>query len=70
MPNNEDERKAREAHIKKMEADTTAEREKAKERAGIDREVEKELQTVRPGADAPSRAGVVPEGSGADGQRG
>jgi hypothetical protein len=64
------EREAREAHIKKIEADTRAEREKAVERTGIDREVEQELQTVRPGADAPSRAGITPDGSGADRQRG
>jgi hypothetical protein len=64
------EREAREAHIKKIEADTRAEREKAAERSGIDREVEQELQTVRPGADAPSRAGITPDGSGADRQRG
>jgi len=64
------ERAAREAHIEKIEADTRKERAKAEERSGIDREVEQELQTVRPGSDAPSRAGVVPDGSGADGQRG
>jgi len=34
---------AREAHIKKIEADTRAEREKAKDRSGIDHEVEQEL---------------------------
>jgi len=67
MPNPDQERKAREAHIEKIEADTRKERAKAEERSGIDKEVENELQTVRPGADAPSRAGVVPEGSGADG---
>jgi hypothetical protein len=61
---------AREAHIKKIEADTRAEREKAKDRSGIDHEVEQELQTVRPGSDAPSRAGITPDGSGADGERG
>jgi hypothetical protein len=65
-----DETKAREAHIKKMETETRAEREKAKDRSGIDREVEQELQTVRPGSDAPSRAGITPDGSGADGERG
>jgi hypothetical protein len=61
---------AREAHIKKIEADTRAEREKAKDRSGIDHEVEQELLTVRPGSDAPSRAGITPDGSGADGERG
>jgi hypothetical protein len=66
----DNERDEREAHIEKMEADTKAEREKVEERSGIDREVEQELQTVRPGSDAPSRAGIVPDGSGADGQRG
>ena len=60
------EREAREAHIKKIEADTRTEREKAKERTGIDREVEQELQTVRPGSAAPSRARITPSGSGAD----
>jgi hypothetical protein len=70
VPDREQERKAREPHIEKIEADTRTERGKAEERSGIDKEVEKELQTVRPGAGAPSRAGVVPEGSGADGERG
>jgi hypothetical protein len=70
MPDREQERKAREAHIEKIEADTRKERAKAEERSGIDKELENELQTVRPGADAPSRAGVIPEGSGADGERG
>lgn len=60
----------REEHIRKMQQDAQRERDKAKERTGVDREVEDELQTVRPGADAPSRAGIVPEGSGADGERG
>lgn len=64
------EREAREAHIKKMQAETEAERNKAQERTGVDREVEQELQTVRPGSDAPSRAGITPDGSGADGERG
>jgi hypothetical protein len=64
------EREAREAHIRKIEADTRAERDKTRERSGVDREVEQELQTVRPGSDAPSRAGITPDGSGADGERG
>lgn len=64
------EREAREAHIRKMEKDTRIERDKAKERSGADREVEKEIQTVRPGSNAPARAGVTPSGSGADGERG
>ena len=64
------EREAREAHIRKMEEDTRIERDKAKERSGVDREVEQEIQTVRPGSDAPSRAGITPDGSGADGERG
>ncbi|WP_428390199.1 hypothetical protein [Lichenicoccus sp.] len=42
----------------------------AEERHGIDKEVELELQTVRPHSDAPSRAGITPSGSGADGERG
>ena len=44
----------REAHIKRMEREAQQERDKAKERKGVDREVEGELQTVRPDADAPS----------------
>ena len=60
----------REAHIKRMEREAQQERDKAKERKGVDREVEGELQTVRPDADAPSRAGITPGGSGADGERG
>ena len=64
------EREEREAHIRKMEADTQRERDKTSERSGIDREVEQELQTVRPKSDAPSRAGITPDGSGADGERG
>lgn len=70
MPSLDRERKDREAQIEKIEADTRKERAKAEERSGIDKDVENELQTVRPGTDAPSRAGVVPEGSGADGERG
>jgi hypothetical protein len=70
MTYSSNEQEAREAHIRKIEADTRAERAKADERSGADREVEQELQTVRPGSDAPSRAGVTPEGSGADGERG
>lgn len=66
----ETEREQREAHIRKIEADTQREREKASERTGIDREVEQETQMVRPGSDAPSRAGITPDGSGADGERG
>lgn len=64
------EREARESHIKKLQEETQAERNKTQERSGIDREVEQEVQTVRPGSDAPSRAGIIPEGSGADGERG
>jgi hypothetical protein len=60
----------REAHIKRMQEETTKEREKAAERTGSDAEVERELQTVRPKSDAPSRTGVTPIGSGADSQRG
>ena len=33
-----------------------------------DREVERMTQTVQPGSDSPSRAGIVGEGSGADAQ--
>lgn len=64
------EQQAREAHIEKIEADTCAERHKTDERTGVDREVENEMQTVRPGSDAPSRAGITPDGSGADAERG
>ena len=64
------EREARKAQIEKIEADTRAERHKAEERIGIDRELEQETQMVRPGSDAPSRAGITPDGSGADRQRG
>ena len=46
------------------------ERAEQAQRSGVDREVEQELQTVRPGSDAPSRAGITPDGSGADGERG
>jgi hypothetical protein len=60
----------REAHIRRMEQEAKAERDKAKQRTGIDREVENELQTVRPGSDAPSRAGISPTGTGADDERG
>jgi hypothetical protein len=63
------EREAREAHTRKIEADTRTEKQKAEQRTGVDREVEQETQTVRPGSDAPSRAGITPDGSGADGQR-
>lgn len=63
------EQQAREAHIEKIEADTRAERHKADERTGVDREVESEMQTVRPGSDAPSRTGVTPDGSSADAKR-
>ncbi len=62
--------KAAREHIERLERETAAERQKAEERVGIDREVEREVQTVRPGADAPSRAGITPSGSGADGERG
>jgi hypothetical protein len=65
----EKERRAREAHAERMEREAAAERAKAKERSGIDREVERETQTVRPHSDAPSRAGVTPGGSGGDSQR-
>lgn len=60
------ERQAREAHARKMEEDARKERAKAEERTGIDREVEQETQAVRPGSDAPSRANITPDGSGAD----
>jgi hypothetical protein len=67
----------REERIKKMQENTArlekeaqVERDKAQDREGIDREVEQELQTARPGTDAPSRANITPDGSGADAQRG
>jgi hypothetical protein len=56
----------REKHIRQMEKQAQIERAKAEDRTGIDREVERELQRVRPGSDAPSRAGVSPTGTGAD----
>jgi hypothetical protein len=59
----------RRKHAEQMER-KAAERAKAEDRTGIDREVEQEVQTVRPGSDAPSRAGITPDGSGADGERG
>ena len=64
------ERENRERHIEEMEEQARKERAKAEERTGIDREVEQELQTVRPGSDAPSRAGITGPGSGADAERG
>ena len=57
-------------HAEKLEKETQAERDKVQDRTGIDREVEQELQTVRPGSDAPSRANITPDGSGADAERG
>jgi hypothetical protein len=57
-------------HAEALEAETRAEYAKLDERTGIDREVEDELQTVRPGSDAPPRAGITPSGSGADAERG
>ena len=62
--------KAMEEHIERLEQETRAEQAKTEERAGIDRQVEQELQTIRPHSDAPSRAGITPSGSGADGERG
>ena len=69
MPEPEQKRSARQAHIEMIEADTRKERAKAEERSGIDKEVEDELQTVQPGAKAPSRAGIHQEGGGADVER-
>lgn len=57
-------------HAEHLEEEARLERAKAEERVGADREVEAELQTVRPGSDAPSRAGITPDGSGADAERG
>jgi hypothetical protein len=62
--------KDREARIRRLRQEARTERDKAKERTGIDREVENELQTVRPGSDARSRAGISPTGTGADNERG
>ena len=53
-----------------QDGDACAKHTTAEERHGIDKEVELELQTVRPHSDAPSRAGITPSGSGADGERG
>jgi hypothetical protein len=69
MPDSGQERNARQAHIEKIEADTMKEHAKAEERSGIDKEVENEMQSIQPGAKAPSRAGIVQEGSGADVER-
>ncbi len=41
-----------------------------REWAQQDAEVAAITRTVRPGSDAPSRAGITPDGSGADGERG
>jgi hypothetical protein len=62
--------KDREARIRRLRQEARTERDKARERTGIDHEVENELQTVRPGSDAPSRAGISPTGTGADNERG
>lgn len=62
--------KDREAHIRRMQQEAQTERDKAKQRTGNDRDVENEVQTVRPGSDAPSRAGISPTGTGADNERG
>jgi hypothetical protein len=70
MPDTNPEREQRRRHAERMEQEAEAERAKAAERTGADRAVEQELQTVRPGADAPSRAGITPDGSGADSERG
>ncbi len=59
-----------EARIARLQREARIERERASERTGIDREVEQELQTVRPGSDPKSRQGITPDGSGADGERG
>jgi hypothetical protein len=42
MPDREQERKAREAHIEKIEGDTRKERAKADERSGVDKQAEKQ----------------------------
>jgi hypothetical protein len=62
--------KGMQEHADRMEEQAKKERAKAEERSGPDREVEKELQTVRPGSDAPSRAGITSSGTGADSERG
>jgi hypothetical protein len=64
------EREAREAHIRKLQEDARIERGRAEERTVIDREVERDVQTVRSGINALSRSGVTPDGSGADSGRG
>jgi hypothetical protein len=69
-PTMEQNDKDREAHIRRMQREARAERDKTNRRTGIDRQVENELQTVRPGSEAPSRAGISPTGTGADNERG
>ena len=56
--------------IERLQREAETERRTTAERVGIDREVEQEMQTVRPGSAAPARAGITPSGSGADGERG
>jgi hypothetical protein len=65
----EKQRRAREAHADRMQREAQAERDKTKQQTGSDRDVEREMQTVRPHSDAPSRAGITPGGSGGDSQR-
>lgn len=58
-----------EKRIEEDQRQAELERSKLRERRGIDREVERETQTVRPNADPPSRAGITGPGSGADAER-
>lgn len=62
-------RSQHEKRIAENERQAEIDRQKTRERRGADREVERELQTVRPDADPPSRAGITGPGSGADSQR-
>lgn len=63
-------RQATEQKIADDRRQAEIERNKLKQRHGQDRELERETQTVRPHSDPPSRAGITPDGSGADGERG
>ncbi|MDQ2801668.1 MAG: hypothetical protein M3Y41_02885 [Pseudomonadota bacterium] len=54
-----------EGHEPQVKSDEERRREWAKQ----DEEVAKETRTIRPGSDAPSRAGITGPGSGADGER-
>jgi hypothetical protein len=62
-------RKPSDDRAEQTRRETEIERKKASERQGVDREVESITQSVVPGSDAPSRAGITGSGSGADSER-